>query len=72
MIYMDILEELRTRLENVPDTYEEFVISGVMEAERDTSIAERVIEYIDNNPEATTSQIIQFETEEIFGIKPIS
>ena len=30
------------------------------------------IDYLKNNSDATTSEIIKFETEEIFGIKPIS
>lgn len=37
-----------------------------------SSNAEKLIDYLKNNPDATTSEIIKFETEEIFGIKPIS
>lgn len=65
-------DELKKLLENVSDTYYDFVEGALIEAKKDESYAEKLINYLKNNPDATTSEIIKYETEEIFGIKPIS
>ena len=65
-------DELKKLLENVSDTYYDFVKGALIEAKKDESYAEKLIDYLKNNPDATTSEIIKYETEEIFGIKPIS
>ena len=65
-------DEVKKLLENVSDTYYDFVEGALIEAEKDESYAEKLIDYLKNNPDATTSEIIKYETEEIFGIKPIS
>ena len=69
---MTKVEELRSLLESVDDSYDDFVEGGIMEAESDEGYADRVIGFIKANPNATSSDIIRFETEHIFGIKPIS
>ncbi|MBQ8728494.1 MAG: hypothetical protein IJY83_08445 [Oscillospiraceae bacterium] len=68
---MDKTEILKTLLENVSDSYEDFVVGGMRSAEKREGYAEKIIEYILSHPKATTSDIIQYETEEIIGIKPV-
>lgn len=67
---MNKLDELKRLLENVPDSYQDFVDAGLSEAENNDEFADKVISYINANPSASTSEIIRFETETIFGIKP--
>lgn len=66
------IEKLRMLLENVSDSYEDFVEGAMSEAKDDETFAGKVIAFIESHPEATSSDVIRFETEEIFGIKPIS
>lgn len=69
---MEKLEKLRMLLENVSDSYSDFVIGGLREAKDDEKYADMLIAFIESHSDATTSEIIQFETEEILGIKPIN
>ena len=64
-------EELEMLLKSVKDSYSDFVNGGLMEARDNNRYAEMVIEYIKSHPNASTSDVIKFETEEVFGIKPI-
>lgn len=64
-------EKLKALLENVSDSYEDFVIGGLRCAKKHKGATSKLIKFIEDNPTATTSDIIQYETEEILGIKPI-
>ena len=66
------LKELKVLLEKVPDSYPDFVEAGLSEAKNYPTFAGKVTEFIESNPNSTTSDIIKFETEYIFGINPIS
>lgn len=68
---MDKEEKLRQVLENVSDSYPDFVDGGLMESRHYPDYADKIIAFIEANPDATTSDIILYETEEIFGIKPL-
>ena len=65
------LSDFKKLLENVSDSYEDFVSGGIREAEDSDDFIEKVTNYIKEKPTATTSDIIKYETEEIFGIKPL-
>lgn len=67
----DKLAKFEKLLKGVSDSYDFFVSGSLMEAEDSEEYIDKVTQYIENHPDATTSEIIQFETEEIFGIKPI-
>lgn len=64
--------ELRECLERVSDSYDDFVDGGLMTAKNHDGYAEKLIAFIKSNPNATTSDIIKYETEKILGIKPLS
>lgn len=62
---MNFIEKLREKLNNVSDTYPEFV-RGILEdceyyKDKNPHIAEEVLQYIDENPKADTSDITDFE-----------
>ena len=65
------LADFKIILENVSDSYEDFVSGGIREAKHSDDFIEKVTNFIKDNPTATTSDIIKYETEEIFGIKPL-
>ncbi len=67
----DILVKLESKLKSVPDSYSDFVDGGIMTAKNHEGYAEKLIEFISHNPEATSSDIIRYETEELLGIKPL-
>lgn len=69
---MDKYNKLKECLENVSDTYTDFIIGGLREAKHDPEYADKIIKFIRDHPDAKTSDIIRYETEEIFGIKPVS
>ena len=69
---MDKYRRLKECLEKVSDTYQDFVIGGLREAKHDSEYADKIIKYVQSHPSAKTSDIIKYETEEIFGIKPVS
>ena len=68
---MDVKSKLRNLLESVSDSYPMFVISGMSMADKRPDYAEKVIDFIEKNPDATSSDVVLFETEEILGIKPV-
>lgn len=68
----DLLKDLRECLESVSDSYDDFVEGGIMAANNHTEYAEKLIAYIKENPDSTTSDIIKYETEELLGIKPLA
>ena len=63
-------EKLRSLLENVKDSYSDFVHGGLVTAKNHNAY-DKMISFIENNPDATTSDIVLFDTEEILGIKPV-
>lgn len=73
LIDMDekLLKELRECLENVSDSYDDFVEGGIMTAKNHVGYAEKLLAHIKANPNETTSDIIKYETEELLGIKPL-
>lgn len=66
------MSEFKQLLESIPDSYLDFVNAGLREAQKNDKFITKVATFIKNNPQATTSDIIKYETEEIFGIKPLS
>lgn len=69
---MDKKSKLKELLEKVSDSYPDFVSCGMSEAEESEEFVDKVIAYIEDNPDSSTSDIIKYETEEIFGIKPLA
>ena len=69
---MNKLDKLKMLLENVSDSYPDFVSTGLQEAKNDEKYMDMLISFIEAHPHALTSEIIKFETEEILHIKPIS
>lgn len=57
------MDELKKALQSVPDAYDDFV-GGMMDfLKDDEERAEEVIEYIKNNPDAQTDDVIDFYDE---------
>ncbi len=65
-------EKLKSLLESVSDSYEDFVIGSLRCAKKHKGATSKLIKFIESNPTATTSDIIQYKTEEILGIKPLA
>ena len=62
---MNLIETLREKLNKVSDTYPEFV-RGILEdceyyKDKNPHVAEEVLQYIDENPKADTSDILDYE-----------
>lgn len=57
------MDELRKRLNAVSDTYEDFVSGIVAIARDDESFPQKIIDYIDDNPSAKSSDIVRFAVE---------
>lgn len=62
VIYM---EELRDLLENIQDTYEDFVGFIMSVAEKSEYRKKKLISYIKNNPEVNTSDVIHYTSVEL-------
>ena len=58
-------------LESIDRSYPDFVYSCIKNAKKDSSYEKRITEFIKKNSECTPSDVLKFETEEIFGIKPL-
>ena len=48
----------RELMENISDSYDDFVNSMVRWMKRDNNIRKKILEYINTNPNATTSDIL--------------
>lgn len=63
---MNIIETLKEKLNNVSDTYPEFVRCVLEDCEdykdKNPHIAEQVLRYIEENPKADSSDILDFES----------
>lgn len=61
------IEKLRQKLNNVSDAYPEFVKGVIHNCEhhkdKNPNIAQQVLEYIQNNPKADTSDIIEYTSD---------
>lgn len=57
-------ESLREMLENISDSYPDFV-SGIMLSMENDNHVDRLIEFISDNPEADTSEIIAYVDDEL-------
>lgn len=68
---MDKKSELKALLENVPGSYIDFVHGGLLCAEEHNAY-DKLIKFIKENPDATSSDVIYFETVELDGIKPLT
>ena len=53
---------LKQLLKKVPDAYPDFVNGMIAFLEDEEEITERIIKYINNNPNATTSEILEYHT----------
>ncbi len=65
-------KKFKELLENVSDSYSDFVIGNLREAKDDDRFEEMLTDYIESHPKALTSDIIRYATEEILNIKPIN
>ena len=54
------MEELSRRLNNVEDSYHDFVVAVLTYVKKKTSRFESVKEYMDNNPDALSADILGF------------
>ena len=54
------MDELKTLLNQVEDTYYDFVVAVLQYAKKKQSRTEVVVEYIKKNPKANTSDILEF------------
>ncbi|MBO4280764.1 MAG: hypothetical protein J5872_02835 [Lachnospiraceae bacterium] len=54
------MKELTVRLQAVPDSYYDFVVAVLTYVKKKQSRMDKVSEYLDNNPNATTSDILWF------------
>ncbi len=53
------MDELKSKLEGVVDSYYDFVVGLMLEVKAGDANKDELISYIDQNPEATTSDIIR-------------
>ncbi|WP_024857120.1 hypothetical protein [Ruminococcus albus] len=66
-----IMTELKKALENVSDSYEDFVTGSLHMVKNAPDRASMLLAFITKHPEANSSDITKFETEQILGIKPV-
>ena len=57
---MNIMNELTAKLENISDAYVSFVHAVQVYAKKKPERLKRVLEYIDNNQNALSSDILEF------------
>lgn len=62
------MEELRQLLLKVSDSYSDFVRGVMLDARNNPDRVSDIIQHIENNPEATTSDILEWIWREIDGI----
>ena len=64
---MNDFERLRELLMKMPDSYED-AVHGTMAAARKDKCAKELIDFLENNPQATTSDLLEYITNEIWKI----
>lgn len=62
---MDEKEELKTALEEIRDSYSDFVDAILSEAE-DYNAYDELIQFIRSHPDVTSSEVIRYLSEEIW------
>lgn len=62
------MEELKELLKNVKDSYYDFVMGILSEAKNHPERTDKIINYIKENPEADTSEIVGWVLESLDGI----
>ena len=62
------MEELKELLENVKDSYYDFVRGMLSEAKEHSDRLDEIVAYIKNNPAADTSDILGWALENLDGI----
>lgn len=65
------MTQLKKALENVSDSYEDFVTGSLRIVKNAPDRASMLLAFITKYPEANSSEITKFETEQILGIKPV-
>lgn len=65
------IDKLERALKSVQDTYPDFVEAGLRIARKNPENGLMLLAYVEKYPELTTSDIIVFITEHIYGIKPV-
>lgn len=61
------MDELTKALKNVPDSYSDF-ISGVRSAIKSEEDKQKVIQYIHENPDAQTDDVIEYLSVELLHL----
>ncbi len=61
------MDELKKLLESVPDSYDDFVGGMLVYLKDDEENRNKVVEYIKNNPEKKTDDILEY-MDELWGI----
>ncbi|MCI5667796.1 MAG: hypothetical protein MR291_03405 [Oscillospiraceae bacterium] len=64
------MEELMRLLLQVSDSYSDFVRGVILDAKNNPDRLDDLIKYIEDNPEATSSDIVKWTMVEIDGIDP--
>lgn len=64
------MEEFKRLLENVKDSYFDFVMGMIIEEKNYPGRAEKISNFIKENPEADTSEIIVWVHETLDGLDP--
>lgn len=57
------MEELRQRLWDVSDTYDDFVSGIIAVAKKDKSFPRRILGFMDDHPDAESSDIVEFTSD---------
>ena len=65
------ISKLKKALEKVSDTYPDFVTGSLRVVDNNPEKAGMLLAFIEKYPDAGTSEITRFETENILGIKPL-
>lgn len=61
-------KKLRELLENVPNAYDDFVL-GISECCKTDDERQKIIDYINENPDTTTSKVIEYFSDEILATR---
>lgn len=64
-------EKLRRLLDNISDSYEGFTISGLAFCKDIPNGYQRLIKFIEDNPNITTSEVVEFVSD-MRGIKKVN
>lgn len=68
---MNKKQELERLVRGIPDTYKDF-IRGTMQDAEDYNAYDKLINFIKNTPNVTSSDVVKFITENLYGIRPFT